>query len=139
MQLFRKLPGYQREPHGLEWALMKKLPYALLAGSAIPAMTALGMRLIEHEGTAQEVAKFVKTTDIVLIAAAVTAWSAVLTIAIGCFIVLVMKGPAYVADAYHLHDAEQPYRPKTRLSTGMIAGPRAARHRDGQLEETGNG
>ena len=110
MQLFRKLPGSKREPHGLEWALMKKLPYALLVGTAIPAMTALGTRLIEHEGEAEEVAKFIQTTDIVLIAAAVTAWTAVLTIAIGCFVVIVMKGPAYVADAYHLHDAEQPYR-----------------------------
>ena len=112
MQWFRKLPGYQRQPHGLEWALIKKLPYALLVGTAIPAITAVGMRLIEYEGKAEEVAKFIKTTDIALIAAAVTAWTAVLTIAIGCFVVIVMKGPAYVADAYPLHDAEQPNRPR---------------------------
>jgi hypothetical protein len=110
MQLFKKLPGYRREPHGLEWALMKKLPYALLVGTAVPALTALGMRVIQHEGNAAEIAKLIKTTDIVLIAAAVTAWTAVLTIAIGCFVVIVMKGPAYVADAYQLHDAEQPYQ-----------------------------
>jgi hypothetical protein len=29
-------------------------------------------------------------------------WSLVLTLALGCFIVRVMKGPAYVADAYEL-------------------------------------
>jgi len=29
-------------------------------------------------------------------------WSLVLTLALGCFIVRVMKGPAYVADAYPL-------------------------------------
>lgn len=110
MQLFRKLPGYQRGPHGLEWALVKKLPYALLVGTAIPVITALGMRLMEHEGNAEEVARFIKMVDIVLIAAVVTAWTAVLTIAIGCFVVIVMKGPAYVADAYHLHDAEQPHQ-----------------------------
>ena len=112
MKLLRKLPGYQREPHGIEWALVKKLPYALLVGTAIPAITALGMRLIEYEGDAKEFAKFIKTVDIVLIAAVVTACTAVLTIAIGCFVVIVMKGPAYVADAYHLHDAERPYRPR---------------------------
>ena len=33
-------------------------------------------------------------------------WTLVLTIALGCFLVRVMKGPAYVADAYPL-----PYRP----------------------------
>ncbi|MEN8803057.1 MAG: hypothetical protein ABF297_13885, partial [Thiogranum sp.] len=97
MKLLIKLPGYQREPHGMEWALVKKLPYALLAGTAIPAITALGLRFLEYEGDANEVAKFIKTVDIALIAAAVTAWTAVLTIAIGCFVVIVMKGPAYVA------------------------------------------
>jgi hypothetical protein len=29
-------------------------------------------------------------------------WTLVATVAIGCFIVRVMKGPAYVADAYRL-------------------------------------
>ena len=82
----------------------------MLVGAAIPALTALGMRLVEYEGDAKEVAKLIKTVDIVLIAAVVTACTAVLTIAIGCFVVIVMKGPAYVADAYHLHDAERPYR-----------------------------
>ena len=31
----------------------------------------------------------------------------VLTLAIGC-IVMLMKGPAYVADAYHLNDSDRP-------------------------------
>jgi hypothetical protein len=37
-----------------------------------------------------------------------TVWTAVLTIAIGCFVVVVMKGPAYVADRYPLQDADEP-------------------------------
>jgi hypothetical protein len=35
-------------------------------------------------------------------------WNIVLTVAIGAFMVMVMKGPAYVADAYPLEDAEAP-------------------------------
>ena len=35
-------------------------------------------------------------------------WTVVLTVAIGAFIVLVMKGPAYVADAYPMDEAETP-------------------------------
>jgi hypothetical protein len=31
-------------------------------------------------------------------------WTVVLTVAIACFIVVVAKGPAYVADAYPLPD-----------------------------------
>ena len=37
-----------------------------------------------------------------MIGVVVLHWTLVLTLALGCFIVRVMKGPAYVADAYPL-------------------------------------
>ena len=40
--------------------------------------------------------------DFVLIGWVVLHWTLVLTAAIACFIVRVMKGPAYVADGYAL-------------------------------------
>jgi heme/copper-type cytochrome/quinol oxidase subunit 2 len=40
--------------------------------------------------------------DYMLIGIVALHWTLVLTVAIGCFIVRVMKGPAYVADAYPL-------------------------------------
>jgi hypothetical protein len=36
----------------------------------------------------------------------------VLTLAIGCVIVMVMKGPAYVADPYFLDGSKQPLQPQ---------------------------
>jgi len=41
-------------------------------------------------------------------------WTVVLTVAIAAFIVMVMKGPAYVADAYPVEDSEAPDSPKCR-------------------------
>ena len=35
-------------------------------------------------------------------------WTLVLTLAIGCAIVMLMKGPAYVADAYPLVESDRP-------------------------------
>ena len=35
-------------------------------------------------------------------------WSMVLTIGIGCVIVMVMKGPGYVADGYWVSHSDQP-------------------------------
>jgi len=35
-------------------------------------------------------------------------WTALFTVAIGAFVVMVMKGPAYVADAYPLSDSDRP-------------------------------
>mgnify|MGYP000682887708 CR=1 FL=1 len=49
-----------------------------------------------------------QTVDIICTASAVTVWTAVLTVAIGCFIVLLMNGSGYVADAYDLVHCERP-------------------------------
>jgi hypothetical protein len=43
--------------------------------------------------------------------------TAVLTIAIGCIVVMIMKGPAYVADGYELDAADAP-APQERIDVG---------------------
>ena len=55
-----------------------------------------------------DIAKRITTVDIYAIATALTLWSGILTVAIGCIVVYVMKGPAYVADAYPIDDAPRP-------------------------------
>ena len=45
-----------------------------------------------------------------MVAAVVTAWTAIFTVAIGAVTVRIMKGPGYVADAYPLIDADSPER-----------------------------
>ncbi len=111
MKLLTKLPNSVREAPGLEWAILKKLPATLLFGTLLPLAMSLANRFFPPQGDPTQIAKHVKSVDIMAIATAVTVWTAVLTVAIGCFVVLVMKGPAYVADAYKLDDSE---RPKTR-------------------------
>jgi hypothetical protein len=54
------------------------------------------------------VARHIKLVDTLCIATAVIAWASVLTVAIACVVVVVMRGPAYVADAYRVEDAERP-------------------------------
>ena len=46
--------------------------------------------------------------DIWVIAAVLLHWTVVATVAMYCFIVFVMKGPAYVADRYELPDEDAP-------------------------------
>ena len=108
MELFTKLPNSRREPPGLEWVIMKKLPMILLAGTLFPIIMSVGSRLFPGAGSAAEIARQVMMVDIMSIATLLTVWTAVFTVAIGCFVVMVMKGPAYVADAYYLQDADQP-------------------------------
>jgi hypothetical protein len=90
----------------MERRIMAKLPLFLAAGTAIPLFCYLIANLSPPSDITQE--KYVTGVGIAAIAAALTAWTAAFTIAIGCLVVMIMKGPAYVADRYPLIDAEQP-------------------------------
>jgi hypothetical protein len=46
------------------------------------------------------------TTDIYVASLVILHWTVIFTVAIAAFIVVAMKGPAYVADAYPLVEAE---------------------------------
>ena len=69
-----------------------------------------GSRLWPPTGAPSALAAHFQFVDIAAIALIVTAWTAALTLAIGCCVVVIMKGPAYVADRYDLSDAESPRR-----------------------------
>ena len=43
-------------------------------------------------------------------------WTLVLTVGIGCVVVMMMKGPAYVADTYPLSDSDLPAAAKERYN-----------------------
>ncbi len=106
MNPFTKLHG-RREPPGLEWQILRKLPKVTVVGLMIPAALAILVRMLPPE-PGVNIAKHIKSVDIFAIASAITFFTAVFTIAIGCIIVYIMKGPAYVADAYPLQHSDRP-------------------------------
>jgi hypothetical protein len=106
MNLFNKLHG-RREPPGLEWQILRQLPKVALAGLMIPVALAILVRIVPAE-PGVNIAKHIKSVDIFAIASAITFFTAVVTVAIGCIIVYIMKGPAYVADAYPLQHSDRP-------------------------------
>ena len=109
MRLLNKLPNTVRAAPGLEWSVLKMLPFALIAGTLLPLAVSVMSRFMPPEGTAAEIESYLKMVDILSIATAVTVWMTALTIAIGCVVGMVMKGPGYVADAYELEDSDHPY------------------------------
>lgn len=106
-RLFRRLHD-RREPPGIELGILRRMPMIFVLGTAAPAVFALLARLWFAGDPAFDVAKRITSIDIFAIALVITFWTAVLTVSIACFIVFVMKGPGYVADAYHLNDAPRP-------------------------------
>lgn len=117
MNLFNKLHGRRAAP-GLEWQILKKLPRITAVGLLIPVALSVLVRVLPPE-PGINIAKHIKTVDIFAIAAAISFLTAVLTLAIGCVVIYIMKGPAYVADAYPLQHADHPASgPATRDEPG---------------------
>jgi hypothetical protein len=80
----------------------------LWVGTLLAVLGAGLMRVLPWSGSEAEMATRITTVDIYLISLVILHWTVVFTVAIGAFIVMVMKGPAYVADAYPLSDADHP-------------------------------
>ncbi len=105
MNLFNKLPGFVRSAPGWEQRIWRRLPSILLWGTLLPLVLA-GV----NHALAPAAPEFGASNgpmllwDYTMIGVVVLHWTLVLTAALGCFIVRVMKGPAYVADAYPLPD-----------------------------------
>ena len=100
MQWFKRLPGFTRSAPGLEWSIWKRLPALLFWATALPlgAGAAAWVAAPGVPGGAEDAALML--TIYQLVGLAVLLWTLVLTLAIGCAVVIVMKGPAFVADAY---------------------------------------
>jgi hypothetical protein len=111
MNWLQKLPGFQRSAHGLEWALWRKLPLIMVVGTALPLMGAGAVRLWATEPLSPATERLVTLADYFAVSLVVLHWTLVLTVAIGCVIVMLMKGPAYVADGYAVSDSDQPRPP----------------------------
>jgi hypothetical protein len=109
MKLFNKLPGYQRSPPGLERRILRKLPLIWLTGTLLPLAASAfryGMNLLEPGADGE---RAVEQFFYVMVGLVGLHWILVFALAVGCGIVVLMKGPAYVADAYHPQD--KPDRP----------------------------
>ena len=100
----------RKTPPGLEVRILKMLPRITLVGTlAIVAMPVIVRFWPVRPGV--DAAKHIKSVDIFAIATEITLITAVFTIAIGCVVVHIMKGPAYVADSLPVSHSD---RPKTK-------------------------
>ena len=104
MKYLQKLDGFQRSPAGLEWQIWKKLHLILAAGTALPMMASAGAYVLDGLEATTQNARAVEQFFYVMLGVVMLHWTLVLTLAIGCVIVMLMKGPAYVADAYPMEE-----------------------------------
>jgi hypothetical protein len=102
MNLFNRLPGFTHTPPGQERLILRWLPRTLLFGTLLLAIPSLLARLLVSADDPMAMT----TTDIYVISLIILHWTVVLTVGIAAFIVMMMKGPAYVADAYPMDESE---------------------------------
>jgi len=116
MTAFNRLPGFTRSSPGLEHRIWRRLPAVLLWGTLLPLLLAGLNHLLAPATPASGAADgALLQWDFTMLGVIVLNWTWVLTLGLGCFIVRVMKGPAYVADAYPMppssDDDDTPDRP----------------------------
>lgn len=105
MNLFNKLPGFVKTAPGLEHLIWRRLPAILLWGTLLPLALAGANRVLAPAvGELGASNGALLLWDYTMFGVVVLYWPLVFTVALGCFIVRMMKGPAYVADAYPFPD-----------------------------------
>ena len=107
-RLFNRLPGHPRTPAGRERQILRLLPRALVIGTALLALPSLAVRAAALVNPILGATSMVMSVDIYSISLVVLHWTVVFTVGLSAFIVMVMKGPGYVADPYPLSDADRP-------------------------------
>ena len=108
MNWFKRLSHGRCAASGLEWTLWRRLPLIAVVGTMLPlACLALVYLMASSEPTAAE-ARWLQLLNYVVGGVIFFHWSMVLTVAIGCTIVMIMKGPGYVADGYKVSHSDRP-------------------------------
>jgi hypothetical protein len=108
----RKWPGFQRSPSGLEWVLWRRLPFIFLVGVSVPCAIMVVAWLLSWGEADASTQRQLTQWIYMMVGLLILHLTLVLTLAIGCVIVMVMKGPAYVADPYFLNGSEQSLQQK---------------------------
>lgn len=108
MNWLNKHPSSVRSAPGLEWAVWRRLPAILLVGTALPLMAAGLSWWLSEDVAAGGRDPGALRFEFVMLGVVMLHWTLVLTVAIGCAIVLLMKGPTYTADSYPMPDSDEP-------------------------------
>lgn len=108
MNWLQKLPHTSRSASGLEWTLWRKLPLIALLGTALPLLGLGLVHWLADPAASAAQARWLQMADYFVWGVLVFHWIMVLTVGIGCIIVMVMKGPGYVADGYNVSHSDQP-------------------------------
>ena len=108
MTWLNKMRPVRRADPGLERRLWRKLPLIWVAGTAIPLLVMAILHGSSGPQDTMDAVRWLQKMDYIIGGLILFHWTMVLTIGIGCVIVMIMKGPAYVADGYPVSHSDRP-------------------------------
>lgn len=88
--------------------LWRRLPFIFLVGVLVPCAIMVVAWLMSWGDVDAATQRQLTQWIYMMVGLVILHLTLVLTLAIGCVIVMVMKGPAYVADPYFLDGTQQP-------------------------------
>ena len=108
MFLFNKLPNPTKAPPGLERKILRHMPAAFLGALVLCAAPSVFVRLVDWQGSQIAIDAMIHRVDIMAFAVLMVVWNIAFMITTGAVLVVLMKGPGYVADGYKLIDSDSP-------------------------------
>jgi hypothetical protein len=78
-------------------------------GTALPLAAAVALHMVTDQSSASDM-RWLQTMDYVVAGVVIFHWSAMVAVAIGCVVVMLMKGPGYVADGMEVSHSDKPRR-----------------------------
>ena len=115
MQFLKKDENSKRVDSSTERKILKKIPVALIIGTIIPLLAVGAVHLyyqfMPSENANQLPHSANNSTELffyMMIGLIIFYWTMVLTIALACVIMVIMKGPIYTADSYALSHKDTP-------------------------------
>lgn len=84
------------------------LPQIALLGTWIFVLGLGVLHLCADPQANAEKLRWLQIVNYATLGAIIFHWTMVLTVGIGCFTIMVMKGPGYVADGYNLSHSDKP-------------------------------
>lgn len=100
MNWLQRIPGIPASPSGLEWWLLQRLPRWLLLGTLLGCLAGWFLHSLLPAWSAEVDPKQAGIALYTVIGLTVLYWTLLLTLGLGCVVVLIMKGPAYIADRH---------------------------------------
>ena len=111
LPLFSKLPGYTsrgKSTPGLERKILRWMPFAFLTIIFLCGLPSVMVRLMEWQGSERAIEAFIGRVDMMAAGVFFTLFNAAFVVTTGAILIMLMKGPGYVADGYKLIDSESP-------------------------------